>query len=86
MGLVTGLLTLPLAPVRMVAWAADQLYQQAYEQEFSEAAIGRQLSEAQEDLERGILTEEEYDVIEEILIDRLQAARSPLHPEGMSET
>jgi Gas vesicle protein G len=77
-GLVSGLLTLPLAPVRMVAWAAEQLYEQAYEQEFSEAAIRRQLAAAQEDLESGILTEQEYDDVEEALIERLLAARS--HP------
>ncbi|MGO4759259.1 gas vesicle protein GvpG, partial [Streptomyces sp. 2MCAF27] len=29
MGLITGLLTLPLAPVRGVAWIAEQLRQEA---------------------------------------------------------
>lgn len=75
MGLLTGLLTLPLAPVRGIGWIAERLLDEAYEQEFSPAAIQRQLGQAQRDLEEGHMTEEEYDEVEEILIDRLLAAR-----------
>jgi hypothetical protein len=75
MGLVTGLLTLPLAPVRGVGWVAGRLWEQAYQEAFSPDAIRRQLSAAQLDLEEGRMTEQEYEVIEEMLVDRLVAAR-----------
>jgi hypothetical protein len=74
-GLVTGLLTLPLAPVRGVGWVAERLWDQAYEQAFSPAAIRGQLNAAQRDFEEGRLTEEEYEVIEDMLVERLVAAR-----------
>lgn len=75
MGLVSGLLTLPLAPVRGVGWIAEKLMEQAYEQEFSPEAVRRQLNAAQRDLEEGRMAEEQYEEIEELLIDRLLAAR-----------
>lgn len=75
MGLVTGLLTLPLAPVRGVSWLAERLLDQAYAEELSPEAIRRQLIVAQTDLEEGRMTEQEYDEVEEILVGRLMAAR-----------
>ena len=75
MGLITGLLTLPLAPVRGVTWIAEALAKEAYEQSFSEAAVRRQLAAAQLDLEAGRLSEDEFELIEDELIDRLVAAR-----------
>ena len=75
MGLVSGVLTAPLAPVRLVAWLADVLAREAWEQEFSPAATRRKLQQAQRDLEEGRLTEEEYDSLEDQLIERLVAAQ-----------
>jgi hypothetical protein len=75
MGLVTGLLTLPLAPVRGVGWLAERLLDQAWDQEMSPEAIRRQLLAAQADLDAGRMTEQEYDVVEDALIERLMAAR-----------
>lgn len=75
MGLVTGLLTLPLAPVRLVGWVADVLAQEAWEREFSPAATRRALQSAQRDLEDGRLTEEQYEQIEDRLVERLVAAQ-----------
>ena len=79
MGLVTGLLTLPLAPVRGVGWMAERLMEQAYREAFSPEAVRRQLSAAQRDLEEGGMTEQEYDAVEETLVERLIAARG--HPD-----
>ena len=75
MGLVTGVLTAPLAPVRLVAWVADVLSREAWEQEFSPAATRRRLQQAQQMLEQGLLTEEQYDRIEDELVERLVAAQ-----------
>ena len=82
MGLVTGLLTLPLAPVRGVSWLAERLLDQAYAQELSPEAVRRQLIVAQTDLEEGRMTEQEYDEVEEILVERLMAVRREPAPAG----
>ena len=45
MGLITGLLTLPLAPVRGTAWLAEKLLEQAEREFYDERAIRAQLLE-----------------------------------------
>jgi gas vesicle protein GvpG len=83
MGLFTGLLTLPLAPVRGVLWVADQLAQQAYEQEFSPAAVRRQLHAAAQTFDEGRLSEQQYEEVEDVLVQRLvESSRPPGEPEG----
>jgi hypothetical protein len=72
MGLITGLLTLPLAPVRGTVWIAEQLAAEA-EREIREVRSPRRLLiEAERRLELGLLTVEEYDVIEEEALDALE--------------
>jgi len=72
MGLITGLLTLPLAPVRGTVWIAEQLAAEA-ERELREAqSPRRRLVEAERQLELGFLTVEEYEVIEEDALDALE--------------
>jgi primosomal protein N'' len=86
MGLVTGLLTLPLAPVRGVNWLAERLLDQAYAQELSPEAVRRQLIVAQTDLEEGRMSEQEYDEVEEHLVGRLMAAHRAPAPAGGDPT
>ncbi|HZT92509.1 MAG TPA: gas vesicle protein GvpG [Gaiellaceae bacterium] len=76
MGLLTGLLLLPLAPVRATIWIAEQLAAQAERELDDEVAVRRLLLEAEAALERGELSEEEYDAIEDELLDRLEQART----------
>jgi hypothetical protein len=72
MGLITGLLTLPLAPVRGTVWVAEQLAAEA-ERELREArSPRRRLIEAERRLELGLLTVDEYEVIEEEALDALE--------------
>jgi Gas vesicle protein G len=72
MGLITGLLTLPLAPVRGTVWIAEQLAAEA-ERELREAqSPRRRLVAAERQLELGLLTVEEYEVIEEDALDALE--------------
>lgn len=72
MGLITGLLTLPLAPVRGTVWIAEQLAAEA-ERELREAqSPRRRLIEAERRLELGLLTVEEYESIEEEALDALE--------------
>ena len=73
MGLVTGLLLLPLAPVRGTIWIAEQLAEQAALELDNERSIRRRLAEAERDLELGLLSAEEYEAYEDALLDRLEA-------------
>jgi len=72
MGLLTGLLTLPLAPVRGTIWIAEQLADQAALELGDERAIRRQLVEAELAYEAGELGEEEFEAIEDELLERLE--------------
>jgi hypothetical protein len=77
MGLLSGLVLLPLAPLRGTIWLAERLAEYAEEQLDDETAVRRLLLEAEAALEAGELTEAEFDRIEDELLDRLDAARAP---------
>ena len=47
MGLIKGLLTLPLAPVRGTVWVAEQVQEEAERQYYDPAVIRRQLEEVE---------------------------------------
>lgn len=71
MGLFTGLLTLPLAPVRGTVWIAERLLEEAERQMNDPAAIEQRLMEAEAAHERGELSDEELTDIEDELLRRL---------------
>jgi hypothetical protein len=74
MGVITGLLTLPLAPVRGVAWVAELLAQEA-ERELAEARSPQQaLAELEAARATGELSEAEFAQLEEQLLDEIFAA------------
>jgi len=75
MGLITGLLTLPLAPVRGTAWLAERIQEQAENELYDESAIRTGLLELEEARESGELSEEEIDEAENELLERLMAIR-----------
>lgn len=70
MGLITGLVTLPLAPVRGVVWVAEQL-QRVADQELGEEGTRRQLAELRLSFEAGEISAEDYSAAEAVLVDRL---------------
>jgi hypothetical protein len=70
MGLFTGLLTLPLAPLRGTVWVAEQLAAEAERQMHGEPR--RRLIVAERQLELGLITTEEYEVIEEEALAQLE--------------
>jgi gas vesicle protein GvpG len=74
LGLFTGLLLLPLAPVRGTVWIAEQLVAEAQRELDDERVVRRLLLEAEAALERGELSEAEYDRIEDELLERLELA------------
>jgi hypothetical protein len=65
MGLLDGLLTLPLAPVRGVAWLSEQLAEMASQQSADPTLIRGQLAEIEEAREAGELSEKEAEELEE---------------------
>ncbi|ROO85586.1 gas vesicle protein GvpG [Actinocorallia herbida] len=75
MGLVTGLVTLPLAPVRGVVWLAECLRDEAERQLYDPAEIRRELAEVARAREADELTEAEADALEQALLDRLTGRR-----------
>jgi hypothetical protein len=72
-GLVTGLLTLPLAPVRGTVWIAERLLEEAERQLNDPQVVEQQLLEAEEKFERGEISEDELELIEDELLRRLTA-------------
>ncbi len=75
MGLFTGLVTLPLAPVRGVVWLAEVLIDQAEAQLYDPGRIAAEMQQIADDVARGAMTEEEAAAREEELIARLRAGR-----------
>jgi Gas vesicle protein G len=75
MGLISGLLTLPLAPVRGTAWIAEQVRQQAESELYDEGAIQAELMELQAAHEAGEVDDEELARAEDALLERLMVAR-----------
>ena len=75
MGLLKGLLGLPLAPVRGVVWLAEQIRQQAEDQYYDPARIRAQLERIDEARRAGELSEEECAELENELLQRLMTRR-----------
>ena len=75
MGFLTGLILLPLAPLRGTIWIAEKLAEVAERELDDEAAVRRLLVEAEIAFESGELTEVEYELVEDELLERLELAR-----------
>jgi Gas vesicle protein G len=75
MGLISGLLTLPLAPVRGTVWLAERIQEQAEEELYDESAIRAGLLELEAAREAGDVDEEELAAAEDALIERLMVIR-----------
>jgi hypothetical protein len=71
MGLIGGLVTLPLAPARGLFWVLDQVVAEADAELNDPRRIRAELAEAADALDRGELNEATYDELEEELLQRL---------------
>jgi hypothetical protein len=76
MGLITGLLTLPLAPVRGVAWVAGKVAEEAELELYDEQRILRELAELESAREDGVIGQEAFDRGVDELLARLEIGRS----------
>lgn len=75
MGLITGLLTLPLAPVRGTIWLAEQLAETAEAELYDEDKIRRELVELDVLESDGLIDSDERRMREDELLARLSVAR-----------
>ena len=75
MGLITGLVTLPLAPLRGVVAVAEQVRRQAEEEFYDPVRIREQLAEVQRQRAAHELSEEEATAREDELVARLMTSR-----------
>lgn len=82
MGLIKGLLTLPLAPVRGTIWVAEQVQEEAERQYYDPAVIRRELEEVDRLRVAGDITEEEAEELEDVLVERLMESRRRTSPKG----
>jgi len=77
MGLLTGLLTLPLGPVRGVAWVAEQVAREAERELYGESRLRRELADLQRERAFRTVDEEEYAQREQLLLAQLEGLRVP---------
>jgi len=75
MGLITGLLTLPLAPVRGVGWVAEQLADQAEQEMYDEGRIMRELAALELSHDAGEIDDEQLEGQVDRLLERLEEGR-----------
>jgi hypothetical protein len=73
-GLIGEVLLLPFAPVRGSGWVIKQLVREAERIYYDPSAIRAELARLEEQLEAGEITEEEFDRMEDELLDRLEIA------------
>jgi ADP-ribose pyrophosphatase YjhB (NUDIX family) len=76
MGLITGLLTLPLAPVRGTVWIAERIAEQAAREYNEETRVRQELAELEMRYDLGEIGHQEYVEAEEALLERLAEATS----------
>lgn len=76
MGLLTGLLTLPLAPVRGTIWVAERVQEQAEREYYDPNKIRRQLEDVDRMRQDGELSEDEAAATEDELLERLMEGQA----------
>jgi hypothetical protein len=81
-GLITGLLTFPLAPLRATVWLAERFQEEAEGQLYDESAITAGLLELEQLRDTGGFDEHEIIDAENALIERLIAVRGFAGEEG----
>ena len=76
MGLISGLLKLPLSPVLGTVWIAEQIQAAAESEYYDEGAIQAQLREIDAARRAGTVGDAEADAAEDALLERLMEGRA----------
>lgn len=74
MGLFGEVVLLPLAPVRGAGWVIRQVLEEAERIYYDPAAVQAELAALEQRLEAGEIDEDEFDRLEDELLDRLEIA------------
>ncbi|MCZ1005728.1 gas vesicle protein GvpG [Streptomyces lydicus] len=72
MGLITQILTLPVAPVRGTVWVLDQVLLTAEREYYDPEPVREELAALEQQLLDGSITSAEFDSREDELLDRLE--------------
>jgi hypothetical protein len=75
-GLISGLLKLPLSPVLGTVWIAEQIQAAAESEYYDEGAIQAALRDVDAARRSGAMTDEEADAAEDALLQRLLEGRA----------
>ncbi|MER6530241.1 gas vesicle protein GvpG [Streptomyces sp. NPDC001508] len=73
MGLITQLLTLPVAPVRGFTWVLGQVLTVAEQEYYDPGPVRGQLAELEREFVAGRISAEEFDRREDELLDTLES-------------
>ncbi|MFI1469312.1 gas vesicle protein GvpG [Streptomyces wuyuanensis] len=76
MGLLTQIVTLPLAPVRGVVWVMDRVLEAAEDEYYDPEPVQRELAELEARLLAGEIDEETFDRREDELLEKLEEIRA----------
>ncbi|MFI2364111.1 gas vesicle protein GvpG [Promicromonospora sp. NPDC019610] len=82
MGLLRGLLSIPLAPVRGTIWVAEQVRDEAERQYYDVGTLRRRLEEVGRARDDGDLSDDEADALEAQLVARLVEANRRARERG----
>ena len=76
MGLISGILLLPLAPITGTVWVAEKLLEQAEADYYDEGAIQSQLRDIEAARAAGEIADDEAERAEDALLERLLEGRA----------
>ena len=76
MGLISGILKLPLSPVLGTVWVAERVHEQDESEYYDEGAIQSQLRDIDAARQAGELSHEDADRAEDALVERLLEGRA----------
>jgi hypothetical protein len=77
MGLLSGIVTLPLAPIRGVMAVGELIQREAEQELYSPAAVRARLEEIDDQRRQGRITEEEADRAQREILAQIERARKP---------
>lgn len=83
MGLVTALLTLPLAPVKGVLWLGEVIQEQVEQQLHDPANVRRELEQLDEAERAGEISKEEKDEAQQAVLNRMISSDRSAPKRGM---
>jgi hypothetical protein len=72
MGILSGILTLPFAPIRGVVAVGELIQRQAEQELYSPTAIRARLEEIDDQRRQGLITDEEADQAQEAILAQIE--------------